>query len=271
VSPPVVWLSLAGLALLVAALAGVLARSWRAALFPTGAVLALAAVLGAVSFSRYQEFVTLVEMNPAISVADRLAYETHDNRSVPGRASAPTAGASGEESAQLPEPIGAEVKRLEERLYDWSGNEGRFSRRSYALARLQSLHHRMVYDFTIAEGFGVGRMFPRGVRRELIEIPDLPSVTAPESPPPNADETASLAAAGQQVADPASQPSGQADQETLRTAHKQEWSILPIAPVSAISPVGGRSSDFSRTASVRCPKLATRTRLGGGRSPAWNW
>src|SRR5262245_38349619 len=80
VAPPVIWLTLVGLALLFAALAGVAAKSWRVALLPVAAVLALAALFGAISFSRYREFATLLEKNPAVSIADRLAYESHGSR-----------------------------------------------------------------------------------------------------------------------------------------------------------------------------------------------
>jgi len=222
VAPPVVWLSLVGLALLIAALGGIAARSWRSALLPVVAVLALATLFGAISFNRYREFVGLLKKNPAVSVADRLAYETRGSRLAAEPPATPImTEPPGAEAASLPEPIGAEVKRLEDRLYDWKGNDGHWSRRANALARLQSLHRRMIYDFTIAAGFGVGRMFPLGVRRETFEIPELPTVAVPESSEATDDETPSLAA-GVPAGPPDAQapaPSGP-DDDTLRAAHE---------------------------------------------------
>src|SRR5262245_43385286 len=107
VAPPVVWLSLVGLALLFAALGGVAARSWRVALLPVAAVLALAALFGAVSFGRYREFATLLEMNPAVSIADRLAYEMRGGRPAAGPTATPLANDLSGGDTPLPEPIGA--------------------------------------------------------------------------------------------------------------------------------------------------------------------
>jgi hypothetical protein len=244
VAPPVVWLTLVGLGLLFAALAGIAARSWRVGLLPVAAVLALAAAFGAVSFNRYREFAALIDKHPAVSVADRLAYETHGSRPVPDSATTTvTAGEAGAADAPLPEPIGAEVKRLEDRLYDWSGDDGRLSRRAYALARLRSLHARMVFDFTIAEGFGVGRMFPRGVRRDLIEIPDLPTLNLPESAEPVSGETPSLAAGG--LAAPGAvpgQPAGAPTHEDLRTAH--EAGVVDFANRTGFGNIASREQVF---------------------------
>jgi hypothetical protein len=244
VAPPVVWLSLVGLALLIASLGGVAARSWRVTLLPVAAVLAVATLFGAVSFSRYREFVALLEKNPAVSVANRLAYEIRGSRQAAGQTTTPLmTDPSGGEDTPLPEPIGAEVKRLEDRLYDWNGDDGRWSRRAHALARLQSLHRRMVYDFTIAEGFGVGRMFPKGVRREAIEIPELPGVTVPESSESPAGETPSLAAGvpggpGDADAPAASRP----DYDALRAAH--EAGVVDFANRTGFGYIASREQVF---------------------------
>src|SRR5262249_50077563 len=96
---------------------------------------------------------------------------------------------------------------------------------------------------TIAEGFGVGRMFPKGVRREAIEIPELPSVTVPEGAERTAGETPSLAAglpAGPGDAEARTAP--RPDHDALRAAH--EVGVVDFANRTGFGYIASRERVF---------------------------
>jgi hypothetical protein len=221
IAPPVVWLFLFSFATFVAVLAAWVLKSRQVALVSLLATLGAGIFFGTSSLRRYREMAALLDKYPAVSVADRLAYETVGRQPERGHApvSKPAAEVNGDN--QLPDPIAGELNRLEERLHDWNTGDGRLFRRPYALARLRSIHDRMVYEFTIAEGFGVGRMFLGGVRSEYIEIPELPTLTVPESAEPTYAETPSTVADARGENAPAGREEVVApERDELRTVHE---------------------------------------------------
>jgi hypothetical protein len=140
------------------------------------------------------------------------------------------------------------------------------SSRPYALARLSRLHGQMVYRFTLTEGFGVGRMRRIELRRENIEIPELPALAAPESPDHYPGETPSVvedapaelaAAGGEQVAVPGI--------GELRTAH--EAGVVDFANRDGFGYVASREQVFG----FQPHGFRTLPKFGGGSDAPSRW
>jgi hypothetical protein len=195
VTPPMEWPFLFAIGAFLAVMAAMILKSRRAALLSLLATTAVGTIFGVMWHGRSREMDSLADEYSAVSIAERLAYETRGRELAIGNAppAASDVAAKSDEQA-LPEPIEWELKRVEGRMRDHNAESWRTRYRPYALERLSHLHEQMVHRFTLSEGFGVSRMLPGGVRREFIEIPELPRLVIPEGRDPGYDETPSATA-----------------------------------------------------------------------------
>lgn len=136
-----------------------------------------------VGMMRVQTLENLREEYPAVSLTDRLAYESK-RAAHPELKAVRMPGATISQAPQREQPpaLGVDVAtRLDSRE-----QQGRRSR-DYSL---ELLHDRTHEQFIFAQGFGITRM--RGVHREFIELPDEPPIPLPEkreyNPSPKHDE-----------------------------------------------------------------------------------
>lgn len=221
ISPPVAWIFIVGFAVLMAVLASRAVKSRRAALVSLFATTIVVLACGAKWHSRYRELAALRDEYPAVSVSERLAYE--DQGHVPAeRGAEDPESVANRDDRELPEPIAGELARLEERLNNWESSDWQLRRRTRALARLSTIHERMVYQFSIASGFGVSRMSPGNIYREDVTIPELPSLAVPGIPESTYGETPSELVNFDQgeIRLPEHEDPVAADREVLRGVHE---------------------------------------------------
>jgi hypothetical protein len=191
ISPPTVWVFVVGYAVVIAALASAAVKSWRAAQVSLLATVLAGIACGAMWYSQYRELAALSDAYPAVSISDRLAYENRGHQRTE-RDAPDSATEANSDNHELAPPIANELVRLEEKLNNWNSPDyWRWPHRNRALARLSSIHERMVSEFSIALGFGASRMSSGNVGREDVEIPDLPYLAAPETPEFTSDATLS--------------------------------------------------------------------------------
>jgi hypothetical protein len=232
ISPPVAWVFVLGFAVLMAVLASTAVKSRRVALVFLLATTFVGLACGAIWYTRYRELAGLSDAYPAVSISELLAYEARGQRRSERDAPDYSATDANGEDHQLPPPISGELVRLEERLDNWNTPDyWRLPRRKRALARLSSIHERMVSEFSIALGFGVSRMSPGNVHREDVEIPELPYLAVPEIPELAYGETSSEINVGPErmgqdpigqgeIAQAENENRVSPDRETLRDVHE---------------------------------------------------
>src|SRR4029077_271338 len=125
-----------------------------------------------------------------VSVADRLKYE-QPRRPLPTLNHDRAEVNQNIENSLPMASIADEIARLEEKIEHPDEAGWKRYARKYALKSLNSIHDRVVAEFTFAQGFGVTRARQMPVRQDIIEIPELKSVTLPEIPESSSGESSS--------------------------------------------------------------------------------
>jgi hypothetical protein len=221
VAPPVVWPFLFAFATVVALFASAARKSRKSAFVSLLTTVLVFLAFGTTWLRRYREFAVLRDEYPAVSISDRLAYEMPvDQPSQPSVPDAAVATRVDSHDPPLSRPIVRELARLEERLGDLSTSDWRSRRREFALENLQSMHHRLVYQFSIALGFGVSRMGSREAHREDLELPELPSIDVQHDSGPAPDQTPSAANDGAEVAAAREANDAIFERDALRGVHE---------------------------------------------------
>jgi hypothetical protein len=266
-TPPVEWLFLFAIAALLAIVAAVILKSRHVAIVLLLATTAAGVFFGVMWRGRSREMDALADKYSAVSIADRLAYEARGRE--PAVSNAPTAAAAvaaDSDEPALPEPIEHELTRVEGRMRELSTENWRTRHRPYALERLGRLHEQMVYRFTISEGFGVSRMLPGGVRREYIEIPELPNLAVPETGEPGYEEPPSVAGNGPaELAAAEGERTAAPDRDELRTVH--EAGVADFANPAGFGYVASREQVFG----FQSHGFRTFPSLGGGNEAQASW
>lgn len=241
-APTTLWLNLLGLAIVAAAVSCTTIKArWCAVccLMPTA--LAYSAIAAHYA-DRYRQLVDLRNKYPPVSVADRLKNEHIERQESPSDLAASDGRESGENSRHLASIV-EEVSRLEARLESYDESGWKAQRREWALAALNSIHDRIVTEFTYAQGFGVTRMRLMPVNETVIAIPELPPLALPAVFESDADE--SPGAAGElrdQVVPVAPAPAAETNYLALRAAH--EAGVFDFANPNGFGFIASREKVF---------------------------